>query len=327
MSKKLIAVASAAALALTALVAVPAATAAPRTFGMATTVGQHPAGSTGGSAAFALEVTVPTEDVLRFNEAPGAGTTTNVIRFAVTPVGTTDVVRATAQDGLRVLTEAAFTALTDAQKTASAGATSAEAAAVGGNPVTFMVFSRSTVAKSIAFTSGDNSITRWVKGTGSKPYNLTLVKAGSVGAGTSGDFDFNVTDGFGNVLDKDSQGATSITGVTINSVGPITISNPAALTWDADRSVYYFSATGSAAGQASIQATLNADAVKGFGTPKVFFTSLVVGGTAADQLEALQAVVTDLQAKLAKRVTKKRFNTLARKWNAAFPSQKVALKK
>jgi len=325
MSKKLIAVASAAALALTALVAVPAATAAPRTYDV-DAVGQSPAGSTGGSAAFALEVTVPTENVLRFNAAPGDGTTTNVIRFAVTPVGTTDVVRATAQDGLRVLTEAAFTALTDAQKTASAGATSAEAAAVGGNPVTFMVFSRSTVAKSIAFTSGDNSITRWVKGTGSKPYNLTLVKAGSVGEGTSGDFDFNVTDGFGNVLDADSHGST--TPATINSVGPIKISDPAALTWDADRSVYYFSATGSAAGQASIQAELsNVAAVKGFGTPKVFFTSLVVGGTAADQLEALQAVVTDLQAKLAKRVTKKRFNTLARKWNAAFPSQKVALKK
>ena len=326
MSKKLIAVASAAALALTALVAVPAATAAPRTFDIVTTVGQHPAGSTGGSAAFALEVTVPTENVLRFNEDPGDGTTTNVIRFAVRPVGTTDVVRATAQDGLRVLTEAAFTALTDAQKTASAGATSAEAAAVDGNPVTFMVFSRSTVAKSIAFTSGDNSMTRWVKGTGSKPYNLTLVKAGSVGEGTSGDFDFNVTDGFGNVLDEDSHGPT--TPATINSVGPITISDPAALTWDADRSVYYFSATGSAAGQASIQAELsNVAAVKGFGTPKVFFTSLVVGGTAADQLEALQAVVTDLQAKLAKRVTKKRFNTLARKWNRAFPSQAVKLKK
>jgi hypothetical protein len=192
-----------------------------------------------------------------------------------------------------------------------------------------MVFSRSTAAKSIAFTSGDLSITRWVKGISAEPYSLELVKAGSVGTGTSGDFDFKVTDGFGNVLDDVTGGAN--VDATINSVGPITISNPAALTWDADRSVYYFTATGSAAGQASIQATLDAAAVTGFGTPKVFFTSLLVGGTADEIQEALvaslNAQIVDLQAKLANRVTKKRFNTLARKWNAAFPTQKVKLKK
>jgi hypothetical protein len=45
------------------------------------------------------------------------------------------------------------------------------------------------------------------------------------------------------------------------------------------------------------------------------------------QVAALTAQVATLTATVAKRVSKKKYNTLARKWNAAFPSQKVALKK
>ncbi len=60
----------------------------------------------------------------------------------------------------------------------------------------------------------------------------------------------------------------------------------------------------------------------------------------AEQVTALQAQVTTLTAKVAamqaildvsrldeNSVTQKKYNTLARKWNAAFPSQAVALKK
>jgi hypothetical protein len=54
---------------------------------------------------------------------------------------------------------------------------------------------------------------------------------------------------------------------------------------------------------------------------------------AQSQITALQANVTALTAQLAvsrlieNSVTQKKYNTLARKWNAAFPSQRVALKK
>ena len=81
MSKKLIAVAAAAALALSAMVAAPAtATAGP--FGFLSALGQGTVGTTGGdgtaSGASALQVNVPSQDVLRYD----AGATGGVYRTA-----------------------------------------------------------------------------------------------------------------------------------------------------------------------------------------------------------------------------------------------------
>jgi hypothetical protein len=64
----------------------------------------------------------------------------------------------------------------------------------------------------------------------------------------------------------------------------------------------------------------------------VAFSSVNAADLAA-QVTALTAQVTALTAQLAvsrlieNSVTQKKYNTLVRKWNAAFPSNKVALKK
>ncbi len=66
----------------------------------------------------------------------------------------------------------------------------------------------------------------------------------------------------------------------------------------------------------------------------------VSAGSVADQLKTVTAQVAALQASVVamqaildvsrldeNSVTQKKYNTLARKWNEAFPSQAVALKK
>ena len=70
----------------------------------------------------------------------------------------------------------------------------------------------------------------------------------------------------------------------------------------------------------SLKLATPATAVKRFGSlgDTQFFT--VNALDLAAQVKALQAIVD-------RKVSKKKYNTLARKWNAAFPSQKVALKK
>ena len=73
--------------------------------------------------------------------------------------------------------------------------------------------------------------------------------------------------------------------------------------------------------------------VTAFGGPVLTATLSVNSADPAVQINALQAQVTALSAQLlvsrliADSVTQLKYNRLARKWNAAFPSQRVALKK
>jgi len=72
-----------------------------------------------------------------------------------------------------------------------------------------------------------------------------------------------------------------------------------------------------------VSISLDVSRVDGFAAPTEEAFYVVNAKGSAD----LQKQVTALQKKVANRVTKKRFNTLAKKWNAAFPSQAVKLKK
>jgi hypothetical protein len=73
--------------------------------------------------------------------------------------------------------------------------------------------------------------------------------------------------------------------------------------------------------------TLADNSVAGLADANYAYSGVVNNPGAATQVAALTAQVAALTAQVAKRVSKKKYNTLARKWNAAFPSQKVALKK
>jgi hypothetical protein len=95
---------------------------------------------------------------------------------------------------------------------------------------------------------------------------------------------------------------------------------------------------GATAGQIAVSATLagtpTTAQITAFGTPvRTYFTILTTASLAGQvttltaQVTALQAQITILTDQLAASVTKKKYNALARKWNARNPGAKVALKK
>jgi hypothetical protein len=305
MSKKLIAVAAAAALALTGLVATPA-TSAVGAFSVAVTANVAGTGLTSGNA---YTVLIPTQDVLRFNDTAGA--TTTLIRVVSTTPITTDNVRVVTTGGVKVITKSAFDALTSSTNKTTAGSTDATAASVDGN-ATFYLYSTSTTAATATVSSSSGSTTFFVKGTTPAPYNV-VVKSAPATAATSVDtvVDFTVTDAFGNAIE-------ATTAATITKVGPVTLSNPASLTWDTDRKTLYTTFTGTATGNASISVELGATKITAFGTPKTVFFTTAVGGTQAELITALTASVAALTAD---------YNALAAKYNKLVKkSKRVALK-
>jgi hypothetical protein len=307
MSKKLIAVAAAAALALTGLVATPA-TSAVGAWSLAVT------GNIGGNGLTdpsAYTVNIPTQDVLRFNSTGGA--TTSTMRVVTTAPGTTDTVRAVATGGVKVVVAATWDAATS--RTTTLGSADVSAVSADGN-ATFYVYSTSTANGTVTFSSGSNSSVINVKGINPAAYNVALKSAvGTIATSVDTKIDLNVTDAFGNAIEAN-------TSATITKVGPLTLSNPAQITWDADRKTMTTTVTGTAAGSASVEISLGATKIDAFGTPKVIFFTTTIGGTQAELITALTAQVTALTAD---------YNKLAARWNKRVadkkaPKKAVALK-
>jgi hypothetical protein len=306
MSKKLIAVAAAAALALTGLVAVPANS----TVGPFTVTATGTTGGTGLNADAAYTVKLPTQDVLRYSVE--AGVSVSTFRIEVQTPGTTDTVRVVTTGGVKVLTKTAFDALTTTTNNTKAGSADASVAAAGGS-AEFILYTTSTTAASVTVSSGSNSSQIWVKGTDAVAYNI-VVKSAPATVPTSVDtkVDFTVTDAFGNAIE-------ATTNASITKVGPVTLSNPAKLTWDTDRKTMTATITGSAAGNASVNVELSPAATKidAFGTPKTVFFTVAVGGTQAELITALTAQVTALTAD---------YNKLAARWNKRVADKKAPKK-
>jgi hypothetical protein len=309
MSKKLIAVAAAAALALTGLVATPA-TSAVGAWSLSVT---GAAAGNGLTADSAYTVNIPTQDVLRFETT--SGVTVSVFRVTTTAPGTTDTVRAVATGGVKVLTNATWTA-TSSRKTTTGVADVSQASADGN--ATFYVYSTSTTAGTVTFSSGSNSSVIYVKGKSPAPYNVALkAPVGTIATSVDTKIDLTVTDAFGNAIEE-----TLSTGVAITKVGGVTLSNPASITWDADRKTMTTTVTGTTAGSASVEISLGATKIDALGTPKVVFFTTTVGGTQAELITALTAQVAALTAD---------YNSLAARWNKRVadkkaPKKAVALK-
>jgi hypothetical protein len=305
MSKKLIAVAAAAALALTGLVATPA-TSAVGAFSVAVTA---TSGGTGLTADAAYTVKIPTQDVLRFNETVGA--TTSVFRVVSTTPGTTDTVRVVSTGGVKVLTKTAFDALTSTTNNTKAGSQDVSQASDAGN-ATFYVYSTSTANGTVTVSSGSNSTSFNVKGITPAAYNVVVTNAPStVPTSVDTKVDFTVTDAFGNAIES------TVTTAVITKVGPVTLSNAASLTWDTDRKTLTTTINGSAAGNASINVEIGATKIDAFGTPKTVFFTVAVGGTQTELITALTAQVATLKAD---------YNKLAARWNARVADKKAPKK-
>jgi len=329
MSKKLIAVASAAALALSALVAIPAAgSVGPFAVTDTQATTKSVADTNGSTSDLAHTIPVPSADTVRHLSSDTTNNTL-LVYVVTTPVeGAAVTVAATG--GAKLITTAQNTAgnLTTASGTASLSGTSNTS-----GQYTFYAYTTSTTASTITVTSGSNSKVWYVKGVSAKAngYKLNFTTTSTATApGGSITFTGTITDMFGNVMKDVADTDLVLDGIGGNLAAAIDKSadydqnaTTGVITFETDNR----DTTGASAFSLKLGAGVKATKVTAFGSlvDTQFFTA--TGVDLAAQVTALTAQVAALQAIVDRKVTKKRYNTLARKWNAANPGSRVALKK
>jgi hypothetical protein len=320
MSKKLIAVAAAAALGLSALVATPAQA-------LSIVVG-----AVGDTAAITVSNVV--------DRASGSGTQATPVKIVVPDAGTvgaSDILKLSVSSTLnRTAISASVTngiKLLDApgdstNKYTSASGTTALAAAqttdAAGDYV-FYAFPTSTTAGVITVTIGTDITQIYVQGTVGRAYDITSVTMPTaVEPKAKGTVVATVTDAFGNALASTSAGTLTLTrvGGTGGAQGDIAYS--------ATTKRYELEITApDAAGQvayAAVVAGLTATTAMtdAFGQPQTYF-GLVTFSSTADLVKGLQTQVANLTTAVATLTTD--YNALATKYNKLVKKSKRVAKK
>jgi hypothetical protein len=184
----------------------------------------------------------------------------------------------------------------------------------------------------------------FVKGVAGDAYGIKSVTAPtSVAPEGKGTFVAVLVDAWGNTVETGELAVTAVGGGSTTFADESAQSNK--ITWSTTSKRHAGVLTaGKTAGQIAIQASLAGtatdDQIKAFGTPVRTNFTIITTASVAAQVTALEAQITALKAQItaltdqlaasrpvADSVTKKKYNTLARKWNAANPGAKVALKK
>ena len=319
MSKKLIAVASAAALALTGLVGVAPAMASAPSIAI-------DGGTGSGTSSDPQVITVPYNNTLDH-----AGTPETAVEFVI---GTSpalaigDVITVTATGDVK-LVEAEVTAANANFNVTTLGKTSLTYTKTNATAVTFFAYTTKvttgTVKVDITRTGLATSNTYHIKGgTGLKhtvsdvagvPVTLLNTKTATIS--------FTVKDVFGNLIENDAA-TISASNTRVNMGAP---------TWNATSKKYESVMTSPSSGAFVATLVLGGADIAGMADAADTISAVVnspaaaaANAAATAQIAALTAQLADSRSK-ATSVTKKRYNTLARKWNRAFPSQAVKLKK
>jgi len=329
MSKKLIAVASAAALALTALVGVAPASATPTIAykaGGANISSGTTVGTGSGTTAEPYLITVPWDNTLVLGANVGAA---RVIEVAVSNIGVGDKVTVSTT-GKALVTDELVPTATSFVDVTKIGKTSVTDTVETGAVSSLYVYTTSTdvatfsvtVTKTTAGVTTTETATKVMKGVAGPAYNMSVVSPSTLAKGAKSTLVATVTDVFGN-------------DTTVNNVVRITTFDYATgtvATADATRvdskKVSEYEWTSPSSDAIALSLKLNSDPahVVGFAKAKKFVAATVNSAGVSSQVAALTAQLAESRSK-ATSVTKKKYNTLVRKWNAAFPSQKVALKK
>jgi hypothetical protein len=312
MSKKLIAVASAAALAFSAFVGAPA-WAAPTT----TITG---AASGAGTSSSPWVESVPASNTL----ASG----TNAVTVTVSGLATGDVVRIDTTGTVKFVTSLTpYGTATTAIDISTVGLQTYSKTTTSPSSITVYAFNTSTTAGEIKTTVSRTGLTstdtQYLKGSTDAEYNITAVTGvpDALADTKTAAVTFRVTDVFGNQVKDDTQ------------VKALTPSGFGSVTWDATAEVYKATLTSASDNPFVTTIDLGVTDVVGMVKAKDSYVAVINNAAAATANAAATAQIAALTAQLAESrpiatsVTKKKYNTLARKWNAAFPSQKVALKK
>ncbi len=342
MSKKLIAVAAAAALALTGLVGVAPANASAPTITLKTVAGVT-GGQTGADSDTANTVAVPSANALTVSGPAATADTLRAVDLGSIAVG--DTVTVTTTGSVKVTpAELAASALYDVTTFGKTSYTETYTT-TGTKQVFFFTTSTAVGSAAITVSRVGATVTKtfYFKGIAGLPYNLSVKGVPAALADTKkADVTIDVTDVFGNMVENVTFAADATTGT---AAAPVLVV-PASLTskatannltgyWNATTKTHEGVLTSSTDGAFVVDvaidhattAGIQAGSVAGLAKASNRFQGVVNNPATSAQIATLTAQLAEATAKLAKRVTKKRFNTLARKWNAAFPSQKVKLKK
>jgi hypothetical protein len=318
MSKKLIAVAAAAALALTGLVGVAPASAAMVT-----------SGSTLQAAANSLLVT---STVTRNGEgtlaAPytisvpesGLATSATTLRFQISTTAAR-AMTVTATSGIRLVAT-----VTNTTAVVLTGADSLTVTADAAGAAEFRAYPTSTTRGVVTITN-DGDITQiYVTGVVGKAYDIGAVTLPTFEPSKAGVIVAVVTDAFGNVVDTDDDQSLTVSRVGTGSPTSTDVAYSAtSKRWEG--TVTPGSTAGSLAISMVIAGLAATTAQKtAFGDPNNTYFGIAQVAT-AKTVAQLTAEITALQTQLAATTTKAKYNKLAKRWNKANPSKKVALLK
>jgi hypothetical protein len=315
MSKKLIAVASAAALALTALVGVAPAMAAP-----AGALTDFTAGTAGtGTSAAPYLISVPSANSLV--------AAANAVTYTISGLATGDAVRVDTTGGIKIMTSITlFTGPSSGVNVSTLGTTSYSTTTDDDGSIVLKMFTTSTTAGTIVMTTTRTGLsassTTYLQGTVTADGEHTISAVAGVPATmaklATAALTFTVKDVFGNAVEAD----VSILALTAQT-------NLSVITWDATAKVYKTTLTAPSAGAFVATIDLGAAEVAGLADTSdaaVLVVNGAANATATTQIALLVAQLAALQIIKDRKVSKLKYNRLARKWNAAFPSQKVWVK-
>jgi hypothetical protein len=320
MSKKLIAAAAAAALAVTGLVVMPTvATATPGPFAVTVTGWEttNTVGRTGATSTGAIQVFVPSNDVLRSvntnaNAYPVGSST--ALRLAIVTPGATDAITVTSTGGVEILTETQWDSTT--APTTATGTQSATVAAAAGEANVY-VYTTSTTAGTVVVSAAGSSRTIYVQGLSpiSNAYKLAFTAPATGAISGKVTVTGTVRDMFDNLLTPTQTSlGIDILGGGLSSA-TVTGFEVAAATKVATFDVALPTAASQVA--ISLAATPAADAVTAFKGRAVSAFVIVNAVDLSAQITALTAQVAALTAD---------YNALAAKWNKRVASKKAPKK-
>jgi hypothetical protein len=330
MSKKLIAVAAAAALALTALVAAPANSAAITSVAVVH-AGAAAATGDGGTTA---NLTVSQTNSDAALAAPTAATSRTVIFGNSTDTATRTALRATVTTasaatitvtstlGVKIATS--ITDGTGAAIKVDGGSQSISGTnASASTTFVFYAWNTSTTPGAVTVDTGTSKLTFYVKGTLYAAYNLTDVTfPASLYVGqTDGKVTYKLSDPYGNPITTGTGltlsgfGGTFTTAATYSSVTKLWSAPIATVTGD----------------NVALNLTFNSEdlSANGFAKPVTSSFKVVAGGDLSAKVATLTTQVTSLQASVTALTAD--YNKLATRWNTRYdlkkaPKHKVVLK-
>jgi len=320
MSKKLIAVVAAAALALTGLAVAPANASAITNVtiysggsaltnaGVALTAGHTDSDSAVKANTFAAARNVV------FNTSITNAATRTAVRFDVNTAAADSSINITATGGVRMIAAIASTTKVTDGVQALNGSTVA-----GALTFTFYAWNTSSTAGTVVVDTGPSKMTFYVEGVTGDAYNITNViwPTSLPQSSTTGKVSFGLTDAYGNAVIVGSPALTSLGAGT----PPVPVYNATTLKWESTLTV-----TASATSVALQIAISPVDlSTSGFAAPVDVAFTTVVSGSLSAQVTALTAQVAALTATIAGLTSD--YNALAKRWNKKVDSKRRVFNK